>query len=377
MSLGIAGMGWVTPLGSGIDPVWQRLLAGEEARAEIVSGECPARSYEAFRVPSTALAELRPHPRLRRVSAISRFAAAAGLNALASAGLEIDPQVAERTALVFAISNGGVIYTRRFYNDIVSSGAQAASPLLFPETVFNAAASHLAALLDLSGATYTLVGDGAVGMLALKMAEDLMLADERLEHCLVVGSEEVDWLLCDAYHRWRLLRHSPPMEVFNHTCRGTIFSEGAGAILLARDAPLRLERTSSGHSYRNRRESKELLRKILVDLRTDEVEVIVASANGTFVDRAEARAISEVAADALVYTAKPALGESVGASAIWQVIVAAQALAHGELPPLLHASKDAAIRVPTEPAKFRGNEAIVLSCGLNRQAGGVRLSRRG
>src|SRR3712207_7831863 len=42
-----------------------------------------------------------------------------------------------------AVSNGGVIYTKRFYHEVVESGAEAASPLLFPETVFNAPASHL------------------------------------------------------------------------------------------------------------------------------------------------------------------------------------------------------------------------------------------
>jgi 3-oxoacyl-(acyl-carrier-protein) synthase len=31
MSLAIAGMGWVTPLGNGVDPVWDRLLHGDEA----------------------------------------------------------------------------------------------------------------------------------------------------------------------------------------------------------------------------------------------------------------------------------------------------------------------------------------------------------
>ena len=75
---------------------------------------------------------------------------------------------------IFAISNGGVTYTKRFYHEIVDTGAQAASPLLFPETVFNAPASHLAAILGVTGATYTLVGDGAVGLAAIKMAEELM-----------------------------------------------------------------------------------------------------------------------------------------------------------------------------------------------------------
>src|SRR3712207_1201494 len=102
---------------------------------------------------------------------------------------------------------------------------------LFPETVFNAPASHLAAILGITGASYTLVGDGAVGVLALKMAEDLMTGDA-IDRCLVVGAEEADWLLCDAYSRWRLLRKAPPVEPFTNTPHGTILSEGAGAVLL-------------------------------------------------------------------------------------------------------------------------------------------------
>src|SRR3712207_5709483 len=133
-----------------------------------------------------------------------------------------------------AVSNGGVIYTKRFYHEVVESGAQAASPLLFPETVFNAPASHLAAILGVTGASYTLVGDSAVGILAMKMAEDLM-ENPAIERCLVVAAEEADWLLCDAYSRWRLARKEPPIEVFAEKPRGTILSEGAGAIVLARE----------------------------------------------------------------------------------------------------------------------------------------------
>src|SRR5437763_8836670 len=223
MSLSIAGMSWVTQLGNDVDDVWQRLLAGETAPIEILENEQNSARYLVRRVPTNT--SFPAHPRLRRASAISRFAAAAGLLALPRE----TPFRADRIALVFAVSNGGVVYTRRFYSEIVKSGAQAASPLLFPETVFNAPASHLAAILGICGASYTVVGDGAVGILALKLADDLLAAGE-VDTCLVVAAEEIDSLVCEAYRQWRFLRDPKKPE----TGRGMIMSEGAGAVLLKR-----------------------------------------------------------------------------------------------------------------------------------------------
>src|SRR6266446_2273679 len=373
MSLAIAGMGWVTPLGRGVDSVWEQLLHGDEASATAISEEFGNRPYHVFRVPESALTGL-AHPRLRRASLISRFAAAAGLDALRAAGVKLDPQNAERTALIFAIANGGVIYTKRFYRDVVDTGAQSASPLLFPETVFNAPASHLAAILGVTGATYTLVGDGAVGLAAIKMAEDLM-ANEPLDHCLVVGTEEVDWLSCDAYRRWRLLRLAPPIEPFNEQQRGMILSEGAGAIVLARDGPFTIECAHPGGYFTKRAEAEEILKKIVSELTPTEVDLVIASANGTFVDEAECRALKAVIPNVLVYTGKPALGESVGAAGLWQIILAAQALRSAELPPVLHAGPAIALRAPLSRTPMTGaRRAIVLSCGLNQQAAGLRLA---
>ena len=373
MSLAIAGMGWVTPLGGGVDSVWDRLLHGHEASATTVSEQFGDRSYSAFRVPESVMAGF-AHPRLRRASVISRFAATAGLDALRAAGLEPAPNNGERTALIFAVSNGGVIYTKRFYSNIVESGAQSASPLLFPETVFNAPASHLAAILGITGATYTLVGDGAVALAAVKMAEDLM-ANEALDYCLVVGTEEVDWLLCDAYRRWRLLRSSPPIEPFSAQHRGMILSEGAGAILLARQGPFTIEFVHPGGCYTKRAGAGAILKQILSDLSETQIDFVISGANGTFVDQAESEAIGEIVPDALVYTGKPALGESVGAAAVWQVILATQALRTAELPPVLHAHSAITTRLSHSRTSIPGaRRAIVLGCGVNQQAAGLRLA---
>ncbi len=383
MSLAIAGMGWVTPLGNSVDAVWERLLRGDEASATPISEQFADRSYSAFRVPESAVTGL-AHPRLRRASVISRFAATAGLEALQAAGVKVDSQNAGRIALIFAISNGGVIYTKRFYRDVVETGAQSASPLLFPETVFNAPASHLAAILGVTGTTYTVVGDGAVGLLAIKMAEDVMM-DKSLDYCLVVGTEEIDWLLCDAYRRWRLLRSAPPIEPFGKQKRGMILSEGAGAIVLARlprrsaaeagEGSITIECAHPGGCYGKRAEAEEILKRIVRDLSQVEVDFVISSANGTFIDQAEQGALEQVIPDAVTYAAKPALGESVGASGLWQVILGVQALRHGELPPVLHADSAISLRLARSRMTVAGaRRAIILNSGVNQQVAGLRLA---
>jgi 3-oxoacyl-(acyl-carrier-protein) synthase len=373
MSLGIAGMGWVTPLGSDLTGVWNRLVNGETSSAQSISNPM-GRDYTFFPVPAEAIARAPAHQRLRRSSAISRFAVVAGLAALDDAIMTLDAEKAARTALIFAVSNGGVIYTKRFYHDIVASGAQAASPLLFPETVFNAPASHLAAILGITGASYTLVGDGAVGILALKMAEDL-LASETLDRCLVVGAEEADWLLCDAYHKWRLLRSAPPIEPFQQPPQGMLLSEGAGALLLTRGGDIRLEKIVAGTNFRRQRDASEALRKILADLGDADVDLVVASANGTFIDAAEHAAILQNCRDAQVYGMKGALGESVGASSLWQTICGAQSLRTGLVPPSSPFHGREAPARPRQGSDGQLQHAVISVCGLNQQAAGLRLAK--
>ena len=374
MSLAIAGMGWVTPLGSGVVEVWERLMAGDEATAEPVSSSVNTRTYHAFRVPASATAAAPSHPRLRRSSAISRFAVVAGLAALEDAQVTLDTEAAERTAIIFAISNGGVVYTKRFYHEVVESGAQAASPLLFPETVFNAPASHLAAILGITGASYTLVGDGAVGLLALRMAEDLMQSSA-LDRCVVVGAEEADWLLCDAYRRWRLLRDTPPAVVFETSARGTTLSEGAGAVVLDRRSSIALEKVHPGCNFRRQQDAARCVEEVFAALDARDGDIVIASANGTFVDRAEAAAVRARCPAARVYAPKISLGESVGAGSVWQLICAAQALRTRQLPPVPHAGDAVDIRVQRAAGKdLTVRRAIVSACGMNQQVAGLSLT---
>ena len=304
MSVGIAGLGWVTPLGTGLEEVWAQVRDGVRPEVKTLTNPETGRALPFLPTPPSAVAHLARHPRLRRASTISTLAVAAGLAALENAGGAIPP---ERTAVVFAICDGGVLYTRKFYEQIVKEGANVASPLLFPETVYNAPASHLAALLGIDGASYTLVGDSSVGLSALHFAAELLETSD-VDQVVVVGAEECDWILCEAYAAWRLA--------------STPLAEGAAALVLRREGRWKL-RTHPGAPFTRQREAAAALASVLTPFAGAKIERIIASANGTFTDRAEARALAKYFPNIPILAPKKSLGESPGASALQQTIIAA------------------------------------------------------
>ncbi len=369
MSIFIAGMGWVTPLGADLDAVWTRLMRGDVAEGTELRNPETGRLHHFASVPSGLVAHLGREPRLRRASPISYYAVAAGLAAIAQAGLSISPEVAAQMAVIFAVSSGSVVYTRKFYEGIVKKGADAASPLLFPETVYNAPASHLAAQLGLDGITYTVVGDSSVGLTALKLAEQLLLGGDAL-FCLVVGAEEVDWVLCDAYRDWRFTADATSNEE-GVPWSGALLAEGAGALLLTREpTELALQTIHDGASFGNRAEAKEAMQRVTAELAAGLLaDCVIGSANGSWTDSAEAQALATHQLTAPLFCPKLQMGEALGASALWQVIAAALALQTGHLPGGW-ALGDSTLSASSSPSCDL-RTALVLSTGLNQQASGL------
>jgi hypothetical protein len=158
------------------------------------------------------------HPRLRRANSIAQYTVAAALEALGNDVAKI--QTGElRLGIVVCVMAGSVNYSRRFYEEVLREPATA-SPLIFPETVFNAPASHLAAFLGANAASYTLVGDDGTFLQGLALAAQ-WLEDEKMDACVVVGAEETDWVVADA------------LKLFQ---RDAIHGAGAGAVLLKKNS---------------------------------------------------------------------------------------------------------------------------------------------
>lgn len=315
MSVAILGGGWVTPLGRDLVGVSAAVHAGTTPPVRRVENPHSHREHATFAVDRAQLADAEKLRRLRRSSTISLLAVTATLDALANADLASPPP--DRTALLFAASDGGVVYTRRFFAEIAERGTQAGSPLLFPETVYNAPASHVAATIGVTGTTSTLVGDAIAGVSAVATAADL-LATDQCDVAVVVAAEEVDWIVCEGYGFWKMASRDGRLTPFADT--GTIFAEGAAALVLARDGDTRLD-PGTTRVYRDHLSARSLLAGLVADSQPDR---IVASANGTRLDAVEASAFGSHHPSVPVQTPKASLGEAFSVSTISQIILAAQ-----------------------------------------------------
>lgn len=215
----INGCGAVSPAGWGVAALCEAITRGVPLPTQPLARDGWSQPLLHRPVPAPAT---RPpfltHARLRRASPISQYAAAVAIEAL---GADAEKVRAGQVSLgvILCVMSGCVNYSRRFYDEALKDPATA-SPLVFPETVFNAPASHLAALLGTTAINYTLVGDPGTFLQGLALAGDWILTG-RVDECLVIGAEEFDWLTADAFH------------LFD---RKMILAAGAGALRLSRNS---------------------------------------------------------------------------------------------------------------------------------------------
>jgi 3-oxoacyl-(acyl-carrier-protein) synthase len=368
----VQGVGAVTPIGANVKETWEELVRGTEAVRQPLPKGFGGRSYYYSAVPPKFTAAAGRQPRLRRSGGISLLGVTAGLAALSDAGIPLEE--ATRGAIVFAIACGGVDYTRRFYHEVLTEGANIASPLLFPETVYNAPASHLAALLKINGRDYTLVGDSSVGLSALHFAAQLLTIDPALPFCVVVGVEEADWVLADGFAAWRMASNRSSFPVFGSR-QGTILAESAAAVVLTRSGSVRLVGISAGLPFFSQKEAPSALAQVVAQVSNGRTPAgILCSANGTFADRVEEAVFGPRFGSVPVYAHKPAIGDSLGASALLQLVLAKFALEEQKLPPTLHAG-DRLQTVTREVTEIRGDEVLITSVGFNQQVNAALVGR--
>ena len=245
----VCGLGAVSPAGWDVSALCQAIEEGEPQSIQPLDRPGWDEPLRVRLVPDPpARLPFLAHPRLRRTSPVTHYAAAAALEALAGCRLPDLPP--PRLGLILCLQSGCVHYSYRFFDETLKDPSTA-SPLLFPETVFAAPASHIAALLGNTPVVSTLMGDPATFLQGLALGA-AWLEENRVEACLVIGAEETNWLRADAL--W-------------HLDHRAIISGGAGAVCLslnlAWSAGVELEVITNAHTFttlKDRRRSAQAMR---------------------------------------------------------------------------------------------------------------------
>ena len=312
-SIFICGSGAVSPAGWGVAPLREALARGVPLPQKDLARPGWTRP---LRVRSVPPALPRPtfaaHARLRRTSPIAQYTVGAALEALGKDASR-PGNGSFRLGIVLCVMSGCVNYSRRFYDETLKDPSTA-SPLVFPETVFNSPASHLAALLGTTAINYTLVGDPGVFLQGIALAADWLLS-ERADACLVVGAEEIDWLTTDAF------------RLFD---RKAVVSDGAGALYLRRerhqDDAIRLDVITHAHSFSKKQTRAQAAQRARGEIGDADPKALLCDGlqGVPRVDRPEHATWRDWTGSRL--SVKTVLGEGLMAAAAWQCVAAFDAL---------------------------------------------------
>ncbi len=333
--ISITGIGAVSPAGWGVDALLNAIKVNEPTKTVPLERASAGGkiSTQVRRVPSEG-ANIPKAPRLRRASPISKFAAAAAVEALGEARLAEIAAGNLKVGVIFTMINGCVNYSNRFFGEVLAD-CSTASPILFPETVFNAPSSHLSAMIGSSAPNDTLIGDSAGFFTGLDLAIEWLERGE-VDGCLVVCAEEIDWLSAEG-----LMYYS----------RNYVPSEGAAAVYLEKSfagAQIVSLPEPISLAMHSRNEAAQLVRDTL-NVADESSTLLVDGRSGSQrVDRPETETWRNWQGPR--WSPRKLLGEGMGVSAGLQVVLAAAALRDGG-----------------------PRRAIVTATGGNQQAAGVLL----
>ncbi len=234
----ITGMGVISPLGVGREDFW----AGcREARSGI-------KKIKAFDTASFGcriggcIDDFDPRdfmsPRAyRRMSRISRMAVAASLEALKDSGLDLNAADRDRVAVILGTSYGSSSHVEDFYVSLLKEGPRGAQPFLFPETVPNAPASHIAMFHGITGPNTTFCQNEISAESAMLYARDL-LAHDLADVVFAGGAEELSRMLFSCYDAVGALCRTRGREegsIPAEPGKGLVLGEGAGVLVMERD----------------------------------------------------------------------------------------------------------------------------------------------
>ena len=325
---------------TGLGPVWGTSV-GMTALADLLYGVGPREVQgEPF-----SLARRDAAPALRQMDGLGRLAVAAARSALGNASFVVAEDEADGMALALGTGYGCLASNAEYLAGIQTRGTRFGNPIIFQNTVPNAATGYVAIATGIRGPNATFAAGRTAG------AEAIAFGREQIQEgrAFAALSGSADQLSTPA--RRVLEAQSPASPTgegrpFDRRRDGIVAREGACfavledlAVAEKRQATIQAEIVGMGQAGGTDRDAPPLADAIRAALdeagvSPSSVDLVVASANGSRAgDRHEARAILAAVGDRVPVTCPKAwLGEMVGAGAAFGLAAACLIFSRGVLP---------------------------------------------
>jgi 3-oxoacyl-(acyl-carrier-protein) synthase len=221
----ITGLAAISSAGIGVGPLMAALRAGRRCFQPVPAGTPDPDGEEWAPASAFRVADFMPPLKARKFDRCSQFAIAAAGMAFTDAGIDVGALDSARIGIVLGCGFGGITNSEEFLRGYFSSGADGLIPMLFPNTVANAAASNTSIELKFRGPNVTIVQRFCSAESALFMARRF-LEEDRADIMLAGGVDEITRFTLSGFRALGQLRPGG---------LGKGFTEGSGMVVLERE----------------------------------------------------------------------------------------------------------------------------------------------
>jgi len=155
----ITGLGLVTPVGTGVEPVWEALIAGRTGVGRITKFEFPPDFpvQIAAEVKTFKAEEWIDPKEVRRNDTFIHYALACTKMALQDSGFAITPSNAERVAVAVSSGIGGLPWIEKTVKEMAEKGHKRVSPFFIPGVIINLAPGQISIACGAKGPNISVV----------------------------------------------------------------------------------------------------------------------------------------------------------------------------------------------------------------------------
>jgi 3-oxoacyl-[acyl-carrier-protein] synthase II len=352
----ITGIGVVSPIGIGKEEFLLSLRDGRSGIEEIKTFDTHfSRSKKAGMVRSFYPKDFIPAGKIRRLDRASQFAIAASKLALADAQYSVTQENAERIGIVLGSGFCGLSSSEEFHRGQVLRGFLDLNPMLFPNTVPNAATSHVSIEFGIRGVNSTLVQSFCTAEAAILFACD-QLRKGKADLILTGGVDELSEFLFRGFSELHLLAtdqgHGEKSCPYDKMRNGLVMGEGSGILTIeteehARSRGVRIYGYILGYSLVGKsskgNESEDVERSIKMTIRGKEdtsIDYLSGTGNSSkTLDALEAQGIKKTFPSQYpqipVSSIKSMVGEAIAFGGM-RMVANVLSLEHGFIPPTIN-----------------------------------------